>query len=325
MKLLWWVFAAFYVGHIFPLVYLLTLRLPRNWQLGAQTALSVMALYFSFEMSVTLLLFTYVHAFIRTLDWTDRYAIASVLFLIVDWLFPPASQPLAMIAFPFLFLFWQRSLYYRRDYKRMLAMLAVGLSIGLTIAVVLRTIKELLFGDLVAWVRPFLMWIAGWFDGFTLDPSDRVNRFMVPENPNLDAETLSNETFFETASNQTVVWIALFIFLLVIGVFLFIYLQKRKDVQEEAVVPRRAHVTHERTLRAVRTPKHVRLLDAGRRLEKAHPRFREETVHDWLTRIRFTDASLFATWLEAAEYGEKDAPGPIIESFEQHVKQLLKQ
>lgn len=325
MKLLWWVFAAFYVGHIFPLVYLLTLRLPRNWQLGAQTALSVMALYFSFEMSVTLLLFTYVHAFIRTLDWTDRYAIASVLFLIVDWLFPPASQPLAMIAFPFLFLFWQRSLYYRRDYKRMLAMLAVGLSIGLTIAVVLRTIKELLFGDLVAWVRPFLMWIAGWFDGFTLDPSDRVNRFMVPENPNLDAETLSNETFFETASNQTVVWIALFIFLLVIGVFLFIYLQKRKDVQEEAVVSRRAHVTHERTLRAVRTPKHVRLLDAGRRLEKAHPRFREETVHDWLTRIRFTDASLFATWLEAAEYGEKDAPAPIIESFEQHVKQLLKQ
>lgn len=325
MKLLWWVFAAFYVGHIFPLVYLLTLRLPRNWQLGAQTALSVMALYFSFEMSVSLLLFTYVHAFIRTLDWTDRYAIASVLFLIVDWLFPPASQPLAMIAFPFLFLFWQRSLYYRRDYKRMLAMLAVGLSIGLTLAVVLRTIKELLFGDLVAWVRPFLMWIAGWFDGFTLDPSDRVNRFMVPENPNLDAETLSNETFFETASNQTVVWIALFIFLLVIGVFLFIYLQKRKDVQEEAVVPRRAHVTHERTLRAVRTPKHVRLLDAGRRLEKAHPRFREETVHDWLTRIRFTDASLFATWLEAAEYGEKDAPAPIIESFEQHVKQLLKQ
>ncbi|MEW8968236.1 hypothetical protein [Exiguobacterium alkaliphilum] len=325
MKLLWWVFAAFYVGHIFPLVYLLTLRLPRNWQLGAQTALSVMALYFSFEKSVSLLLFTYVHAFIRTLDWTDRYAIASVLFLIVDWLFPPASQPLAMIAFPFLFLFWQRSLYYRRDYKRMLAMLAVGLSIGLTIAVVLRTIKELLFGDLVAWVRPFLMWIAGWFDGFTLDPSDRVNRFMVPENPNLDAETLSNETFFETASNQTVVWIALFIFLLVIGVFLFIYLQKRKDVQEEAVVPRRAHVTHERTLRAVRTPKHVRLLDAGRRLEKAHPRFREETVHDWLTRIRFTDASLFATWLEAAEYGEKDAPAPIIESFEQHVKQLLKQ
>lgn len=325
MKLLWWVFAAFYVGHVFPLVYLLTLRLPRNWQLGAQTVLSVAALYFSFEMSVTLLLFTYVHAFIRTLDWTDRYAIASVLFLIVDWLFPPASQPLAMIAFPFLFLFWQRSLYYRRDYKRMLAMLAVGLSIGLTIAVVLRTIKELLFGDLVAWVRPFLMWIAGWFDGFTLDPSDRVNRFMVPENPNLDAETLSNETFFETASNQTVVWISLFIFLLVIGVFLFIYLQKRKDVQEEAVVPRRAHVTHERTLRAVRTPKHVRLLDAGRRLEKAHPRFREETVHDWLTRIRFTDASLFATWLEAAEYGEKDAPAPIIESFEQHVKQLLKQ
>ena len=325
MKLLWWVFAAFYVGHVFPLVYLFTLRFPRNWQLGAQTALSVMALYFSFEMSVTLLLFTYVHAFIRTLDWTDRYAIASVLFLIVDWLFPPASQPLAMIAFPFLFLFWQRSLYYRRDYKRMLTMLAAGLSIGLTIAVVLRTIKELLFGDLVAWVRPFLMWIAGWFDGFTLDPSDRVNRFMVPDNPNLDEETLANETFFETASNQTGLWIAVFILLLVLGVFLFIYLQKRKDVQEEAVVPKRAHVPHDRMLRSVRTPKHVRLLDAGRRLEKAHPRFREETVYDWLTRIRFNDAALFASWLEAAEYGEKDAPAPIIESFEQHVKQLLKQ
>ncbi|MCT4783339.1 MULTISPECIES: hypothetical protein [Exiguobacterium] len=324
MKLLWWVFAAFYVGHVFPLVYLLTLRLPRNWQLGAQTALSVAALYFSFEMSVTLLLFTYVHAFIRTLDWTDRYAIASVLFLIVDWLFPPASQPLAMIAFPFLFLFWQRSLYYRRDYKRMLTMLAAGLSIGLTIAVVLRTIKELLFGDLAAWVRPFLMWVAGWFDGFTLDPSDRVNRFMVPDNPNLDEETLANETFFETASNQTGLWIAVFIFLLVLGVFLFIYLQKRKDVQEETVVPKRAHVPHDRTLRSVRTPKHVRLLDAGRRLEKAHPRFREETVYDWLTRIRFNDAALFASWLEAAEYGEKEAPSPIVESFEQHVKQQLK-
>ncbi|WP_047375959.1 hypothetical protein [Exiguobacterium sp. ZOR0005] len=325
MKWLWWVFAAFYVGHVFPLVYLFTLRLPRNWQLVTQTALSVAALFFSYEMSITLLLFTYVHAFIRTLDWTDRYAIASVLFLIVDWLFPPASQPLAMIAFPFLFLFWQRSLYYRRDYKRMLSMLFIGLTVGLVLALLLRTVKELLFGDLVAWVSPFLMWLGGWFDGITLDPSDRVNRFMVPDNPNLDAETMTNETFFETVSNQSMLVLGFFIILLIAGIALFFYLRKRNEVQEDAVVPRHAHTPHTRASRAVRTPKHVQLLDAGRRLEKAHPRHREETASDWLTRIRFTDAPLFASWLEAAEYGEKDAPGPIVEAFEQHVKQVLKQ
>lgn len=324
MKWLWWLFAAFYVGHVFPLLFLLTLRLPRNWQLGVQTALSITALWFSYEMSITLLLFTFAHAFIRTLDWTDRYAIASVLFLIVDWLFPPASQPLLMIVFPFLFLFWQRSLYYRRDYKRMLSTLAVGLAVGFGLAFVIRTVKELLFGDLVAWIRPFLLWIGGWFDGVTLDPSDRVNRFIIPDNPNLDAETLSNETLLESATNQSYALTVFFIVLLILGILLFFYLQKRKDIQEVLSVPKKVHQTARTERRLTRTPRHVRLLDAGRRLEQTHPRYREETVYEWLERIDFTDGSLFASWLEAAEYGEKEAPTPVVEAFERYVKQVLK-
>lgn len=324
MRLLWWVFAAFYVGHAFPLVFLLTLRLPRNWQLGVQTALSIAALWFSYEMSVTLLLFTYVHAFIRTLDWTDRYAIASVLFLIVDWLFPPASQPLAMIVFPFLFLFWQRSLYYRRDYKRMLSTLVVAIAIGLGLAVVIRTIKELLFGNLVAWIRPIFVWIGGWFDGFNLDPTDRVNRILVPDNPNIDAETISNETLLESATNQSLFLILAFLVLLVGLVALFIYLQRRKEIQEDVTVPKQRHQAADAGRRVTRAPRHVRLLDAGRRLEQAHPRHREETVMEWFKRIGFSEGSRFAVWLEAAEYGEKEAPIPIVEAFERHVTQTLK-
>ncbi|MGA9467698.1 MAG: hypothetical protein WBV10_08710, partial [Exiguobacterium marinum] len=67
MRWLWWVFSAFYIGHVFPLLFLLTLRLPRNIQLIVQTVMSIGALYFSYEMSILLLAFTYVHAFIRTL------------------------------------------------------------------------------------------------------------------------------------------------------------------------------------------------------------------------------------------------------------------
>lgn len=324
MKWLWWLFAACYVGHAFPLLFLLTLRLPRNWQIGVQTALSVVALWFSYEMSITLLLFTYVHAFIRTLDWTDRYAIASVLFLITDWLFPPASQPLLMIVFPFLFLFWQRSLYYRRDYKRMLSTLVLSLSVGLGLALIIRTVKELLFGDLVAWIRPFLLWIGGWFDGISLDPTDRVNRFMIPDNPNIDSETISNETLLETATTQSYMFALFFIILLVVGVLLFFYLQKRKEIQEILSVPKKTHQPTRKERRLTRTPRHVRLLDAGRMLEQMHPRHREETVHEWFERIDFTDGNLFANWLEAAEYGEKEAPTPIVEAFERHVKQVLK-
>ncbi|TCI59289.1 hypothetical protein [Exiguobacterium sp. SH3S1] len=324
MNWLWWSFAAFYVGHVYPLVFLLTLRLPRNWQLGVQTLLSIGALWFSYEMSITLLLFTYAHAFIRTLDWTDRYAIASVLFLITDWLFPPAEQPLLMIVFPFLFLFWQRSLYYRRDYKRMLSTLVVGLAVGLGLAFVIRTVKELLFGDLITWIRPFLLWIGGWFDGITLDPSDRVNRFMIPDNPNLDAETIANETLLESAKNQSSALVIFFIVLLVGGVLLFFYLQKRKDIQEVLSVPKKAHQTARTERRLTRTPRDVRLLEAGRRLEQVHPRHREETAHEWLERIDFTDGSLFASWLEAAEYGEKEAPTTVVEAFERHVKHVLK-
>lgn len=324
MRLLWWVFAAFYVGHVFPLVFLLTLRLPRNWQLVVQTALSVAALLFSYEMSVTLLLFTYVHAFIRTLDWTDRYAIASVLFLIVDWLFPPASQPLAMIVFPFLFLFWQRSLYYRRDYKRMLSTLVVALAVGLGLAVIIRTIKELLFGNLVAWIQPILIWIGGWFDGVDLDPTDRVNRILVPDNPNIDAETISNETLLESATNQSLFLILAFLALLVGMIALFIYVQRRKEIHEDVNVSKPRYEATDATRRFTRAPRHVRLLDAGRRLEQAHPRQREETVLEWFDRIGFTEGSRFATWLEAAEYGEKEAPVSIVEAFERQVTQTLK-
>ncbi|WP_138859428.1 hypothetical protein [Exiguobacterium mexicanum] len=325
MRLLWWVFAAFYVGHVFPLVFLLTLRLPRNWQLGVQTALSIAALLFSYEMSITLLLFTYVHAFIRTLDWTDRYAIASVLFLIVDWLFPPASQPLAMIVFPFLFLFWQRSLYYRRDYKRMLSTLVVALGVGLGLAIIIRTIKELLFGNLVAWIQPILIWIGGWFDGVNLDPTDRVNRILVPDNPNIDAETISNETLLESATNQSLFLVVTFLVVLVSVIALFIYVQRRKEIHEDVTVPKQRHQAAASVRRSTRAPRHVRLLDAGRRLEQAHPRQREETVSEWFERIGFTEGSRFATWLEAAEYGEKEAPAPIVEAFERHVTQTLKQ
>lgn len=325
MNWLWWLFAAFYVGHVFPLLFLFTLRLPRNWQLGIQTVLSIGALWFSYEMSITLLLFTYVHAFIRTLDWTDRYAIASVLFLITDWLFPPASQPLTMIIFPFLFLFWQRSLYYRRVYKRMLSTLIIGLSVGLGLSLIVRTIKELLFGNLVAWIRPFLLWIGGWFDGITLDPSDRVNRFMVPDNPNIDSETISNEALLQSASTQSYALITFFLLLLLGGVVLFFYLQKRKEIQEGIFVPKKAHQTARTERRLTRSPRDIRLLEAGRQLEKTHPRHPEETVRDWLERIHFTDGGMFASWIEAAEYGEKEAPISVVEAFERHVKQVIKQ
>lgn len=324
MRLLWWVFAAFYVGHAFPLVFLLTLRLPRSWQLGVQTALSVTALLFSYEMSITLLLFTYVHAFIRTLDWTDRYAFASVCFLIADWLFPPASQPLAMIIFPLLFLFWQRSLYYRRDYKRMLSTLVAALGVGLGLAAIIRTIKELLFGNLVAWIEPILIWIGGWFDGINLDPTDRVNRILIPDNPNVDVETISTETLVESATNQALFLIVMFLVVLVGVIVLFIYLQRRKEIHEDVTVSKQPHQAADPVRRSTRAPRHIRLLDAGRRLEQVHPRLREETVSEWFARIGFTEGTSYATWLEAAEYGEKEAPTPIVEAFERHVTQTLK-
>ncbi|WP_215141174.1 hypothetical protein [Exiguobacterium qingdaonense] len=324
MRWLWWVFAAFYIGHVFPLLFLLTLRIPRNTQLIVQTVMSISALYFSYEMSLVLLVFTYVHAFIRTLDWTDRYAMASVLFLVADWLFPPASQPLAMVLFPFIFLIWQRNLYYRRDYKRMVMMLVLGLGIGLTLSLIIRTIKELLFGNLVAWISPFLLWMGSWFDGIELDPNDRVNRFLIPDNPNLDAETVAQETLLESASNNSFFFIGIFVVLLMLGVGLFFYLQKRKDIQEDGLIPRSIHHPTLSDKRIVRSPRQIQLLETGRKLEQRHPRLREETVTDWLKRIEFTNYRLYAEWLEAAEYGDKEAPQDINDSFIRLVEQVKK-
>lgn len=324
MRWLWWVFAAFYIGHVFPLLFLLTLRLPRNTQLIVQTVMSIGALYFSYEMSILLLVFTYVHAFIRTLDWTDRYAMASVLFLVADWLFPPATQPLAMVLFPFIFLIWQRNLYYRRDYKRMVTMLVLGLGIGLAVSLILRTIKELLFGNVIAWISPFFLWIGSWFDGIVLDPNDRVNRILVPDNPNIDAETVSQETLLETASNESLFFIGIFVVTLLIGVGLFFYLQKRKDIQEGGMIPKSIHHPTLSDKRIVRSPRQIQLLETGRKLEQLQPRLREETVSDWLQRIEFTDHTLYAEWLEAAEYGDKEAPKDVNESFERLVTQLKK-
>lgn len=324
MRWLWWVFATFYIGHVFPLIFLTTLRLPRNVQLIVQVVLSIGALYFSYEMSLLLLLFTFVHAFLRTLDWTDRYALASGLFLLIDWLFPPASQPLTMVAFPFLFLIWRRSLYYRRDYKRMVSTLLVGLGLGLATAMMIRTVKELIFGDFIAWIRPFFIWFGGWFDGIVVDQEDRVNRFRIPSNPNLDGETIAQETLLESASNESLFLIGFFLTTLFIGVALFIYLQKRKEVQDSIVLPKRTGQRSESDKRVVRSPRHIRLLETGRRLERAHPRNRQETAHDWLERINFTDHAFYAQWLEAAEYGEKDAPQDVIESFGRRVEQRIK-
>ncbi|WP_214817616.1 MULTISPECIES: hypothetical protein [unclassified Exiguobacterium] len=324
MRWLWWVFSAFYIGHVFPLLFLLTLRLPRNTQLIVQTVMSIGALYFSYEMSILLLVFTYVHAFIRTLDWTDRYAMASVLFLVADWLFPPATQPLAMVLFPFIFLIWQRNLYYRRDYKRMVTMLVLGLGIGLAVSLILRTIKELLFGNVIAWISPFFLWIGSWFDGIVLDPNDRVNRILVPDNPNIDAETVSQETLLETASNESLFFIGIFVVTLLIGVGLFFYLQKRKDIQEGGMIPKSIHHPTLSDKRIVRSPRQIQLLETGRKLEQLQPRLREETVSDWLQRIEFTDHTLYAEWLEAAEYGDKEAPKDVNESFERLVTQLKK-
>lgn len=324
MRWLWWVFASFYIGHVYPLIFVATLRIPRNAQLIVQTLLSVGALYFSYEMSMLLLLFTYVHAFIRTLDWTDRYAIASVLFLITDWLFPPASQPLAMVIFPLLFLIWQRNLYYRRDYKRMVTMLIVGLGLGLVMAFFIRSIKELLFGDVISWIRPFFLWIGSWFDGIVLDPNDRVNRFLIPSNPNLDGDTLSRETLIESASNESLFLVGVFIVAILIAVFIYMYLRKRKDIHEDLTIPRQSHQPAESEKRIVRSPRQVRLLETGRKLERLYPRKREETARDWLKRIEFMNHSLYAEWLEAAEYGEKEAPTDVTDSFERHVKQLKK-
>lgn len=322
MRWLWWVFAACYIGHVFPLLFLLTLRFSRNTQLIVQTLISIAALYFSYEMSILLLIFTYVHAFIRTLDWTDRYAMASVLFLVADWLFPPATQSLAMVLFPFIFLIWQRNLYYRRDYKRMVTMLALGLGIGLVVSLIIRTIKELLFGNVIAWISPFFLWIGSWFDGIVLDPNDRVNRFLVPDNPNLDADTLSQETLFESASNESLFFIGVFVAILLIGVFLFFYLQKRKDIQEDGMIPKSIHHPTLSDKRMVRSPRQIQLLETGRKLEHHHPRLREETVFEWLERIEFTNHSLYAEWLEAAEYGDKEAPQEINDSFKRLVEQV---
>ncbi|MCT4784843.1 hypothetical protein ACFQO8_06550 [Exiguobacterium aestuarii] len=324
MRWLWWVFSAFYIGHVFPLLFLLTLRLPRNTQLIVQTVMSIGALYFSYEMSILLLVFTYVHAFIRTLDWTDRYAMASVLFLVADWLFPPATQPLAMVLFPFIFLIWQRNLYYRRDYKRMVTMLVLGLGIGLAVSLILRTIKELLFGNVIAWISHFFLWVGSWFDGIVLDPNDRVNRILVPDNPNIDAETVSQETLLETASNESLFFIGIFVVTLLIGVGLFFYLQKRKDIQEGGMIPKSIHHPTLSDKRIVRSPRQIQLLETGRKLEQLQPRLREETVSDWLQRIEFTDHTLYAEWLEAAEYGDKEAPKDVNESFERLVTQLKK-
>ncbi|MGA9468826.1 MAG: hypothetical protein WBV10_14475, partial [Exiguobacterium marinum] len=227
-----------------------------------------------------------------------------------------------MVLFPFIFLIWQRNLYYRRDYKRMVTMLVLGLGIGLAVSLVIRTIKELLFGNVVAWISPFFLWIGSWFDGIVLDPNDRVNRFLVPDNPNLDAETVAQETLLESASGNSLFYIGVFVVILLIGVGLFFYLQKRKDIQEGGLIPRSIHHPTLSDKRIVRSPRQIQLLETGRRLEQQYPRLREETVADWLQRIEFTDHTLYAGWLEAAEYGDKEAPRDVNESFERLVTQL---
>lgn len=324
MSVLWWIFAASYIGHIVPLLFLLTLRLSRNKRLIVQTVLSIAAVYVSIEMSILLLIFTYVHAFIRTLDWTDRYAVASVIFLLVDWLSPPATQSLYMVLFPLVFLVWQRNLYFRRDYKRIFVTLGAGLGIGLALSLVIRVIKELLFGNIVSWITPFFLWIGGWFAGIELDPTDRVNRFIIPENPNLDEETAVQETFFESASNQNMLMFFLFAGAILLAILLFFYLRRKQEIHEALVIPKQATETVSQEKRIVRTASQVYLLELGRRLERERPRRQEETFRDWLNRIDFVEGEQYATWLEAAEYGAKEAPSSVTSSFEAEINRLTK-
>lgn len=322
MSALFWVFTATLYREdaiwILPLALVILLK-NRNVRVGVALAYASAYAFHSISGALILLLFVSLSAIVETFEGAYRYFLSACAILLICLILPGLMPPaLSFILASLLGLipFFRRHLV---EWRRIsLVLLTLGTA-AFAAALLIRLIKESLFGDVAAWFRPLLVEFGSLFL-WTVPLSEQVDR---KGGQSIDIDNVAPiDAAAQTTAQATDSSLWLMIGAGVVAVLVMAtlgWIRKRQTVGEEK---------SERYERAVKVPlrKKVRsrhpLLKVASQLEETFPREKNETTYEWLGRIGFPDGHEHARLIDAIEFSSSE-PAYDVQSFRQLVMQQI--
>ncbi|WP_114570828.1 G protein-coupled receptor family protein [Exiguobacterium flavidum] len=322
MSALFWLFTATLYREnaiwVLPLV-LVTLIKNRNVRVGVALAYASAYGFHSIPGALILLLFVSWSAMVETFEGAYRYFLSACAVLIICLILPGLMPPVLSFVLASLLgvlPFFRRHLV---EWRRIsLVLLTLGTA-SFAAALLIRLIKETLFGDVAAWFRPLLVEFGSLFL-WTVPLSERVDR---QGGQSIDVDNVATLDAAAQASTRTAdssLWLmAGTIIVAVLVIATLMWIRRRQTVGEEKL---------DRYERAVKVPlrkktrSHHPLLKVASQLEETFPREKNETTYEWLRRIGFPDGKEHARLIDAIEFSPSE-PAYDVQSFRQLVMQQI--
>jgi len=278
MSALFWIFTATLYREdaiwILPLA-LVTLLKNRNVRVGVGLAYASAYAFHSISGALILLLFVSLSAMVETFEGAYRYFLSACAILVICLLLPglmPPALSFMLASLLGILPFFRRHLV---EWRRISVVLLTLGTAAFAMALIVRLIKESLFGDVAAWFRPLLVEFGSLFL-WTVPLSERVDR---QGGQSIDIDNVAPiDAATQTAAQATgsSFWLMIGVGVVtVLVIATLVWIRKRQTVGEEEL---------DRYARAVKVPlrKKTRsrhpLLKVASQLEETFPREKNETT-----------------------------------------------
>ncbi|WP_026828255.1 hypothetical protein [Exiguobacterium artemiae] len=321
--ILWWILVisllhAPLVILIFPLLAVIPARTVR---IGLQLAAAISFLSVSPLISILLLLVIALGTWLETVDQPYKFAISATGLTGLCLLFPGLSPPLG--AYLLLGLLWGIPFLRQHlvEWRRIIAGISLFLGVSLVLVILIRLLKEALFGSVANLTRPALEAFGSLFT-WTLPLAEQIDQKTrsnttglanIAPQESLKAASMSSDTLFYL--NMAGIILAI----LVVGLTFYL-IRKRQVVSAEAEPVVRTTVAKQPA--PIKKHSQHPLLKIASQLEQAFPRRHEETTVEWLTRIEFPEAVAHARLLDGIEFSRSE-PAYDLQLFRKYVREQI--
>lgn len=321
--ILWWILVisllqAPLIILMFPL---LVAILARNIRIGLQLVAAVSFLLISPLISILLLLAIALGTWLETVDQPYKFAISATGLTGLFLLFPGLSPPLG--AYLLLGLLWAIPFLRQHlvEWRRITTAVSLFLGISLVLVIVIRLLKEALFGSVANLTRPALEAFGSLFT-WTLPLAEQIDQKTganatdlsnIAPQESLKAASMSSATLFYLNTAGIVLAI------LAVGITFYL-IRKRQVVSTEAEPVVR--MTGAKQPAPIKKHSQHPLLKIASQLEQAFPRRHEETTVEWLTRIEFPEAVAHAHLLDGIEFSRSE-PAYDLQLFRKYVREQI--
>ncbi|MGX8177235.1 hypothetical protein ACWS7L_07055 [Exiguobacterium artemiae] len=321
--ILWWILIiSLLPAPLVILIFPLLAAIPaRNIRIGLQLAAAIAFLFVSPLISMLLLLAIAFGAGLETVDYPYKFAISATGMTGLCLLFPGLSPPLG--TYLLLGLLWAIPFLRQHlvEWRRIIANVSLFLGGSLVLVILIRLLKETLFGSVANLTRPALEAFGSLFT-WTLPLAERIDQKTaknttdvanIAPQKRLEAANMSSDTLFYL--NMAGIVLAI----LAVGITFYL-IRKRQVITTEAEPVVRMTVTKQPP--PVKKHSQHPLLKIASQLEQAFPRRHDETTVEWLTRIEFPEAASHARLLDGIEFSRSE-PAYDLQLFRKYVREQI--